>query len=55
MVSGVPVDDGALFETEVAEECGSGGAEAEGGIFDRLLAGADGVEEVAGSGRKLSE
>ncbi len=44
---GVPLDDCALFEAKVAQECGTCGSKAEGGIFDGLFARADGGEEVA--------
>jgi len=43
----VPLDDGAFFEAQVAEECGPGCSEAEGGVFYGLLARTDGSEEVA--------
>ena len=38
---GVPVDDAAAFDAEVAEQGSAGGAESEGCIFDDGLAAAD--------------
>ena len=43
---GVPLDDAAVFHAEVAEQGGSGGAEAEDGVLDYGFAGADRGEEV---------
>ena len=43
---GVPVDDVAAFDAEIAEEGRTSGAEAEGCVLNDGLAAADGVEEV---------
>ena len=43
---GVPIDDAAVFHAEVAEQGGSGGPEAEDGVFDYGFAGTDRGEEV---------
>src|SRR4051794_36973334 len=43
---GVPVDDLATLDAEIAEQGGAGGTEAEGRIFDHGLSAADRLEEV---------
>ena len=43
---GVPVDDLATLDAEIAEQGGAGGTEAEGRIFDHRFTAANGVEEV---------
>ncbi len=40
------MDHASPLDTEIAEQSGAGGAEAEGGVFDDGLAAADGGEEV---------
>src|SRR5215472_17047087 len=48
---GVPVDDASLLHAQITEQRGRCGAETECRVFDRLLAAADGGEEV----REVSE
>ena len=43
---GIPVDDLAALDAEIAEQGSAGGAEAEGCVFDDGLTAADGVKEV---------